>query len=450
MRGWVVLVLVGCSGEIGFSGNKPAEAPVDTGTPPVVTTPTLGAPDIDVTPTAIDLPGVCDNGSTTLTVANLGVADLEIGAVLTTGGWSVTGGWPAVVAPGDSLPLELLTLGGAGTVTVHSNDPDEPAVEVPLDTSEDTPPVISLLLPPDGVTLPASVPIEIHARVSDEETPAEELVVEWWSSEDGYVANTPPDAAGEAIGEWRWPRSDSWHDLTVTVTDSCGQEADQSVRVCQQKGFDEGALDLEQWVFSGSAQWDMLNEWIELTDDQTGLVGSAFTTEISVDGANVEIDFLFYIGDGSGADGISLTALDTNRAVSFLGGDGCGIGYGGDAPCTAGPALPGWSIEIDTYYNAGQDPTAEDHIMFTFNGDVDDPAIWAELPEMEDTGWHTMKVLVAAPHVLAEVDGVPYIDADLVGGSFAFPALIGFTAGTGALTNYHLIDELVVTEFICP
>ena len=26
-----------------------------------------------------------------------------------------------------------------------------------------------------------------------------------------------------------------------------------------------------------------------------------------------------------------------------------------------------------------------DHVMFTFDGDVGKPSVWAELPEMEDT-----------------------------------------------------------------
>ena len=52
---------------------------------------------------------------------------------------------------------------------------------------------------------------------------------------------------------------------------------------------------------------------------------------------------------------MGLTALDIDRMTTYLGGTGCGIGYGGDATCTSGPALPGWSIEVDTYYNGGQD-----------------------------------------------------------------------------------------------
>ena len=103
---------------------------------------------------------------------------------------------------------------------------------------------------------------------------------------------------------------------------------------------------------------------------------------------------------------------------------------------------------MDTYYNEGQDPTPDDHLMFTFDGDVDDPATWVALPEMEDTGWHEMVVDVSAPHVTVQIDGVTYLDTDL-SGNFSFPAYVGFTAGTGGLTNRHLIDSLQVTEYIC-
>ena len=121
----------------------------------------------------------------------------------------------------------------------------------------------------------------------------------------------------------------------------------------------------------------------------------------------------------------------------------------GDASCTDGPPLPGWSVEVDTFDNGAEvEPTANDHLAFTFDGDVDDYVAWAELPEMEDTGWHEMTVVVAAPRVTIAIDGVPYIDESL-SGDFNFDAFIGFTAGTGGQTNAHLIDSLTVTESVC-
>ena len=86
--------------------------------------------------------------------------------------------------------------------------------------------------------------------------------------------------------------------------------------------------------------------------------------------------------------------------------------------------------------------------MFTFDGDVDDPAAWIVLPEMEDNGWHTMSVRVQEPHVQVAIDGVTYLDQEILG-FYDFDAHIGFTAGTGDFTNRHLIKDLVVREQLC-
>ena len=180
----------------------------------------------------------------------------------------------------------------------------------------------------------------------------------------------------------------------------------------------------------------------------TSVVGTAFQTSEEVNGGAVEIRFSFYIGDGTGADGLSLTALDTSRMTTFLGGAGCGIGYGGGSDCTVGPALPGWSLEIDTFDNGVYDPTPDDHIAFTFDGLVASPAYWAAVPELEDTGWHTLEVYVSEPHVTVILDGATVMDADL-SGRFNFPAYVGFTGGTGGDTNHHWIDALEVTRYVC-
>ena len=448
-RIWGLVILMGCN-DYGFTKYEEDPGLMDTGTAPLETTPPDRFPDLVVSPEWVDLPGVCESSETYVTLSNVGEVDLLLDLVQANGGWGVPEPPPPVLGPEESVELLLRTVGGEGELFIHSNDPDEPVKTVPLMTRPDGPPTVGIVDPLPGAVIPQAEEVLVHAIVGDEETALEDLFVEWTSDVDGYVARPVPDAEGWTEGEWRSPRTPGDHVLTVTVTDACGQSAEDSVPVCQQAGFDESLLELDSWAFAGSARWDLKNDWLELTDDTPFVVGSAFTTSISVSGANVEITFLFYIGEGSGADGLSLTAIDSSRATTYLGGDGCGIGYGGDASCTSGPALPGWSIEVDTYYNGGQDPTPEDHVMFTFNGDVDDPAIWAELPEMEDTGWHTMRVVVTEPHVLVEIDGFPYIDDDLTGGVFDFPAMIGFTAGTGSLTNLHLIDSLVVTEYVCP
>ena len=406
-------------------------------------------PDIVVDPGEIALSGVCTTGAGSVIVTNAGDGDLVVEDVSVSGdGWvASTPDLPFTLTSGESVTIGVEGGVGEATLLIASTDPDEPTVTVPLSATGDSAPGVEITAPAHGDVLEAG-DVALEALVTDAEDALDLLTVAWSSSVDGVVATDPPDAAGVAAATWADGRSEGPHVLTATVTDSCGNSASAEINVCQQGGYEVDELDLDDWHFEGVASWDATNGWLELTPASVDVVGTAFEVGHKVDGGAVDIEFLFYIGGGSGADGLSLTALDADRATTYLGGTGCGLGYGGDAGCTAGPALPGWSIEIDTYYNSGYDPTEDDHVMFTFDGDVDDPAVWAALPEMEDTGWHTMVVNVAAPHVTVTIDGTTHIDQDL-SGDFSFPAWVGFTAGTGSLTNAHLIDSLTVTEYVC-
>lgn len=408
-----------------------------------------GQPDIVVSPSAYDLI-VCGAGEGVVTVSNEGSAPLNVSNVRVEGeGWTLSGATSFTVQPGESERVPLNVAPGEATLRILSDDPDEPAVAVPLHAVADGPPTVSIAQPAEGAILDQSADFVLQGQLADDADDPASLAATWSSSVDGPLASDPTTPDGESLALWTpADHSPGAHTLTLSATDTCGNVASAQVGVCQQAGYIADELDIGTWHFEGSAQWDSVNNWVQLTSTGENQVGTAFQTGQTAPGDAVSIRFSFYIGGGSGADGLSLTALDTSRMSTFLGGTGCGIGYGGDAGCTAGPALPGWSIEIDTYYNGGYDPTDQDHVMFTFDGDVDDAAAWAVLPEMEDTGWHTMEVYVAAPHLTVVIDGVAYIDQDL-GGFTSFPAYVGFTAGTGSLTNYHLIESLEVTEYVC-
>ncbi len=400
---------------------------------------------------AID-PGVvggaaCDLYEESVLLENTGGGDLEITAMRATGDWQVEAfALPLTLPPGETLRVLVWgPIDSEGLLKVDSNDPDDPVLTVPLSAWADEGPSVSLLSPADGAILDPTLPVALKAEVSDDIDG--ELSVSWVSDVDGLIASEISQG-GVASGTWATGRSPGDHQLSAYVTDSCGNEAEARAWVCANEGYTEDELDISTWHFEGAASWDSTNTVVVLTEALQNQVGTAFQTSQQVDGSAVTIRFSFYQGEGTGADGISLTALDTTRMTTFLGGTGCGIGYGGDASCTDGPALPGWSIEVDTYYNEGQDPTPDDHVMFTFDGDVDDPAAWAALPEMEDSGWHTMEVEVQAPHVRVTIDGTAYIDQDL-SGHFGFPAYVGFTAGTGGQTNRHLIDSLEVSGQVC-
>ena len=410
-----------------------------------------GEPQLEVDPSLVDLVA-CGTESRVITLTNTGDAALEVSGLTVSGsGWEVDG--PAVpfkLAPGASEPLMVTGSEGEAELVVESDDPDDPVLGIPLSAVADAAPTVAISAPSQGEVFDQDgSDVLLEGTVADDADDAVDLSVVWASDLDGLIATDPPAADGTVSAAWAAAsRSDGDHLLFLEVTDSCGNVAETEVAVCQNAGYAQDELDLTDWNFEGNATWDSSNGWLQLTDTGEYEIGSAFETSTSVTGDNVEIRFAFYIGDGTGADGISLTALDLDRAVTYLGGAGCGIGYGGDADCTDGPALPGWSIEIDTHYNDGYDPTSDDHLMFTFDGDVDDPAAWVALPKMEDSGWHEMVVSVVDPRVTVSIDGVTYLDEDLAG-DFAFPAYVGFTAGTGGLTNKHLIDSLQVTEYIC-
>lgn len=399
-------------------------------------------PDIAVSPEEV-AGRICEaTYDDVVTVKNEGDGPLTLESATTTGEWTATVLLPVTLGAGEQLSIDVSGT-GEGELTIVSDDPDEPIVVVPLTADVDTPPVATLTSPLDGsIFAEPTVDQVLTGTILDPDSGSVDIT---WRV-DGAVLGTDTVAPGPVSTVWPAPASGD-HTITIQAADSCSEVSDL-IQVCQDGTTTSENLGISTWHYEGSAYWDGPNNYLVLTDAIDTQVGSAFDTTAAVTGGAVDIDFDFYIGDGTGADGISLTALDTTRIATYLGGSGCGIGYGGDATCTAGPALPGWSIEVDTYFNDGYDPTDADHVAFTFNGDADGPAAWAALPEQEGTGWHTMSVRVADPHVSVTIDGVTFIDQDLTG-TFAFPAYVGFTAGTGGETNRHLIRALTVTDRAC-
>ena len=432
--------VVACS-EYELNSDEKVGEPVDTA---------VELPDISITPPEISVSGVCGSTDAEIQIANLGEGNLNITDLAILGsGWTmeeVT--LPSLIPPGAKIAFRVTGVEGVAELRIDSDDPETPTVTVPLSAAADQAPEVAITGPADASTLPVGSDVTLEAVVTDAETAPEALLLTWTSDVDGTLAAANADPHGAVATTWADGRTDGDHTVSLSVTDSCSNTTESQITVCQQAGYTSDALDIASWHFEGGATWDSDDDWLQLTTPTTYQTGSAFATSATVPGDAVEIEFNFFIGGGTGADGISLTALNVDEMSGYLGGSGCGIGYGGGNGCTDGPALPGWSIEVDTYYNSEVDPTAEDHVAFSFDGQVGDYAAWAALPELEDTGWHTMSVTVAAPHVTVVIDGVTYIDDDL-SGDFSFPAYVGFTAGTGGLTNYHLIDSLVVSEYAC-
>lgn len=399
-----------------------------------------GAGSIVVGPTQISVDALCADQveSKEVIIKNEGVSNLEIyNIVLDGANWNmILPPLPFQIPPNGSEKITLDVGVGSGIVTIESNDAESPLQFVQIYGIEDSPPSIIIKNPNNGESIPEGG-TTLKAKVEDEEDVTASLFVHWYSSVDGFLGMSAVDEEGKS----KLPYTTQYYGpqtITAEVQDSCGNLSSDIISICQQYVYESESFDLSTWQFEGSATWDSANQLVELTTPDQNLAGTAFSTSSEILAENVDIEFQFYVSGGSGADGFSLTALDTSRMTGFVGQTGEGIGYGG---------LPGWSIEVDTYYNS-IDPTEEDHIAFSFDGQYDSPQAWAVLPDMEDNQWHTMNIHVHAPHVWVEIDGITYIDQN-ISGHYNFMSFVGFTAGTGSLTNYHLIDALRITESVC-
>jgi len=447
--------------------------------------PPVELPLIQVTPPSVSTLGFCGQDELTIVVSNIGRGNLELGHFELIGdGWVVGEvDLPATVAVGESLTIPLTTTGGEATLKIISNDPSNDEIYVPLVGVANLGPTVNILAPYDGAVVDEGLNT-LESRVADGEDADNTLAMIWSAEPGGVIWEGVPDSeatsagAANSVASWQAGPEEGSQELTLTATDSCGVATSETIGICRGHITTFQSVDSSTWEFMGSASWvvdevegspTFGEEWLELTNAlDNAQVGAAFETAQVVPGGDVEIEFAFFIGNsppGTGADGFSLTALDTTRMdtdndgqPNYLGGAGCAMGFGGNSNCTTalsdcticGSALPGWSLEVDTYWNPeeGIDPTGEDHLGFYFDGDLQNMAEWAVLPEMEDTGWHIMNVTVNAPRVTVAIDDVTYMDADLIG-FFDFPAYVGFTAGTGGETNAHLIKALTVTESTC-
>lgn len=401
-----------------------------------------------VAPEVVAFDGGCGYEERTVTLQSVGEVDIDVLSISLEGeGWSLLQlpSVPLTIPTGGEVELVLLGNEGDATLTILTDNAEDPTIEVPLSASQNGTPTISWVSPSEGDAVPPGA--ELIVQLEDADDPLDELVVRWTSDVDGTVGVGFGDENGQSRTVWAEATGGD-HVLTATVTDTCGINGSATLSVCRQEGYVSDGLDLSTWALSGTARYDEENDQVELTDTSTTFqLGSAFQTTATT-GDNVQLAFSFYVSGGTGADGFAITALDTTRASTYVAQSGGCLGYGGGGVCGAYEPLYGWNVEVDTFFSGGLDPTDADHVSFHFDGDVAGYEAFAALPEMEDDAWHDMTIQVVAPRVTITIDGVVYIDEDIEG-HYDFPAEVGFTAATGGETNYHRIRGLAVIEDVC-
>ena len=187
------------------------------------------------------------------------------------------------------------------------------------------------------------------------------------------------------------------------------------------------------WQLNGSSKLEGAN--LLLTAATSYQAGSAFY-EKALESKHLVVEYDQTIGSGTGADGQTLTFADASRAApTALGEDGGGLGFAG---------VSGIAVAFDTYQNAANPSN-------NFVGVSDGPGVEAgtlhwlatstAVPALR-TGTHHVKVEVLEGTITVWVDA-----AKALATTAPVPAkvLLGFTGGTGYLTDSHQVANVVAS-----
>jgi hypothetical protein len=399
-----------------------------------------------VTPGSIAIEGACEVPDLGVSLGNIGDGPLTLVAVSVEGAYLLPElALPLVIASGDELFIAL-DGEGEGAVEFVTDDPLRPLLRVPLQVTLDTPPEVQLLTPVAGEVLERGVVTELEALVIDRDDGPASLDVEWLSSTEGVIGTSIVGLDGRTLTTWE-PDFQGYQDVSVAVTDTCGNRVEVTQELCRQGEVRSFPLRSSDWHMSGTSYFDPITEQMHLTDDEGWSIGSGFWMAEAVDAANFTLDLEFYVSSVSAptADGMALVLLDAERFTSFLGPGGGGMGFGeGVEP---GTGLPGAAVEIDISYNE-TDSTRNNHVALSFDGRMESPAYAVEIGDVDNGSWHALRVEHASPVARAYIDGVLVADVEVMMG-LDFTAYIGFTAATGTYTANHWLRDVVLTAPVC-
>ncbi len=190
------------------------------------------------------------------------------------------------------------------------------------------------------------------------------------------------------------------------------------------------------WQLNGSSA--ISGGELVLTPATNNQAGSAFWPQ-QIDPRNATMEYDASITGGSGADGLALVLGDASKGATptSLGVSGGGLGFSG---------TPGIAVALDEYKNA-VNPSAN------FVGVTDGPTSqgpdllhWlgtANLTAPLQGATHHVKVTTAGGTLSVAIDGAPVLSQAV---SLPASAYLGFSGGTGGLTNRHAVSHLVVTS----
>lgn len=323
------------------------------------------------------------------------------------------------------------------------------------------PPPIGVPAAKISTPLPAAIfefgkPVELSGVATDTLAKPGELVATWTSDKDGLLGTSKPDAAG--VVKWTASKlSAGKHLIQLEAKNPQGISATDTVAlgVCawaSPESFDT-KLDGAKWKIYGDASWDP-GGWLEMTGNAQSKFGKIWNIADYVQPGDVQISFQIQTGGGmnGGADGFALSVIDTKNVTELeaildkAGNGGC-LGYGVAGGCGS-LKISAFHLEIDTFQNKGDnntDPTPQNHIAVTLDGDATKHWLWAPAPTIEDMQWHKVTVEVKLDVVRVTLDGVELFNQAIPDFKFR-GGYIGFSGSTGWATNYHRFDALQILQ----
>jgi len=191
------------------------------------------------------------------------------------------------------------------------------------------------------------------------------------------------------------------------------------------------------WHLAGSAT--LTSSGLQLTPALANQAGSAFWPT-SLAAHSISASFTASLSGGTGADGLTFAVIPA--------GDGAGsVGYHGGSLGWA--SLGGVAVGLDTFKDTGY---VSNNFVGIATGFSPAGLTWASTSTNISalrTGTHLISVTItgiggATQTITVSVDGIQVLDQTA---AFNVPtnALVGFTGGTGGLTDVHTVSNVSIT-----
>lgn len=355
----------------------------------------------------------------------------------------------------------------APTTPVDDKGDDTPAgdtdvtppvdTDVPVDTDPGEQPAHSIRVRitdvPNEIVPVADDRGTIGGKVTTADFALEDLTFVVRSDRDGEL----PGPTIQPDGTFVWVTdvlSPGNHELTFVASapDGTVGQASTELGVCEWPPLEDfnGGPPSQDWRLYGHATWDNRG-WIEVTGNQQSRKGAIYRVSRKISPGDFRIEFKIATGGGinTGADGFAvniINAADVRELESIIDAAAVGgcLAYGVTNGYCGNMTISAFHIEFDTWYNAEaqiRDPTQDNHMELTTNGDPGAHYLFAAIPSLEDLQWRHVRVQSRGAQLQAWLDGVLVINGQIPGFSFD-GGYVGVSGSTGWATNYHRFDDL--------